>query len=47
VADKQVIRGFSRQYLPREIFPIDYVDYKSWIRSEAAACSSRPSIRRG
>jgi hypothetical protein len=31
---KQVIRGFSRQYLPREIFPlIDYVDYKSWIRS--------------
>jgi hypothetical protein len=30
---KQVIRGFSRRYLPREIFPlVDYVDYSRWIR---------------
>ncbi|HVR73085.1 MAG TPA: asparagine synthase-related protein [Planctomycetota bacterium] len=33
---KQLIRGFSRRYLPREIFPlVDYVDYKAWIRGES------------
>ncbi len=33
---KQLIRGFSRRYLPREIFPLaDYVDYKTWIRGES------------
>jgi hypothetical protein len=31
---KQVLRGFSRKYLPRELFPhVDYVDYKRWIRT--------------
>jgi hypothetical protein len=30
---KQLIRGFSRRFLPREIFPlVDYVDYRRWIR---------------
>jgi hypothetical protein len=30
---KQVLRGFSRRYLPVELFPlIDYVDYGKWIR---------------
>ena len=29
---KQLLRGFSRRFLPKELFPlVDYVDYKRWI----------------
>ena len=29
---KQLLRGFSRRFLSRELFPlVDYVDYKTWI----------------
>ncbi len=29
---KQLVRGFSRRFLPKELFPlVDYVDYKRWI----------------
>jgi hypothetical protein len=29
---KQVLRGFTRRYLPFELFPlVDYVDYRTWI----------------
>ncbi|MBI4606307.1 MAG: hypothetical protein HY721_30450 [Planctomycetes bacterium] len=33
---KQVLRGFSRRFLPRELLPLaDYVDYDRWIREES------------
>jgi len=33
---KQLLRGFSRRYLPVELFPlIDYVNYTEWIREES------------
>ena len=33
---KQVLRGFSRRYLPFELFPlVDYVDYPRWILEES------------
>jgi hypothetical protein len=33
---KQLLRGFSRRYLPVELFPlIDYVNYNEWIRQES------------
>ena len=34
---KQVLRGFSRRYLPFEMFPlVDYVDYGKWTREGPA-----------
>jgi hypothetical protein len=45
---KQVLRGFSRRYLPFELFPlVDYVDYPRWIREESGQALVRELLEPG
>lgn len=45
---KQVLRGASRRYLPKELFPLaDYVDYRAWIRAPSGRSLLEGVLRPG